>query len=231
METNLDLLDLLTAAAPLLILVVTVSLTLLFYLRRGKLKIGSQSLDFGMSVETEAAELRRRISEEAIEATPAEKQYLLLREYHTQGLAQSKVSFWFSLFFASIGFVVIISAILMVDRSTKLVDQATPFVGLASGTIIEAVSALFFVQSNRARQLMTAFFDRLRTDRKLDESLKLIDAVPDEALRSRLQVLMALNLAQVDSSEGILMMVMGSDASFYPRTTTAGDPVEDDNSK
>jgi hypothetical protein len=36
------------------------------------------------------------------------------------------------------------------------------------------VSALFFVQSNRARNLMTAFFDKLRQDRSLEEALRLI---------------------------------------------------------
>ena len=41
-------------------------------------------------------------SEPADEVEAADKQYLLLREYHAQGLAQSKISFWFSLIFAAL---------------------------------------------------------------------------------------------------------------------------------
>jgi hypothetical protein len=62
---------------------------------------------------------------------------------------------------------------------------------------IDAVAALFFVQSNKARQLMTEFFDKLRTDRRLDESLKLADAISDPFVASRLKALLALHFADV----------------------------------
>jgi hypothetical protein len=40
-------------------------------------------------------------------ANPTEKQFLLLSEHHAQGLAQSRISFWFSLISATVGFIVI----------------------------------------------------------------------------------------------------------------------------
>jgi hypothetical protein len=73
---------------------------------RGKIKFGSLSVDFDR---TSADEIRQRL-----ETAPPERgqqQYALLREYHAQGLAQSRVSFWFSLMFASFGFAIIALAV------------------------------------------------------------------------------------------------------------------------
>ena len=108
-----------------------------------------------------------------------------MREYHAQGLSQSRVSFWFSLTFASLGFAIIaLSVGLFLQRidnpSAGWLDTAgKPIFTLVAGTVIDAVSALFFVQSNKARQLMTEFFDKLRVDRKLDEALRLMTEIPD----------------------------------------------------
>jgi hypothetical protein len=63
---------------------------------------------------------------------------------------------------------------LRVARSSTLEPFREPVVGRAAiiwGTVIQAAYTLFVVQSNRARQLMTEFFDKLRVDRKLDEAL------------------------------------------------------------
>src|SRR5258706_11140655 len=116
-----------------------------------------------------------------------DKKFALLIQYHSQGLAQSKISFWFSLIFASIGFAIIVIAILTVQREVSIWDQGRTFITLISGTIIDTVSALFFVQSNKARQLMTDFFDKLRMDRKFEESLRLADQITDTKLQSALK--------------------------------------------
>lgn len=224
-----DIMNVLSSGGIALLSVVIVIITVLTYVRRGTLKLGGFSIDLGTTVEREAEQIRRRIAEEVPEADPAERQYVLLKEYHTQGLAQSKISFWFSLVFASVGFVVIIISILTWDRNAQSLEQQQALVSLIAGTIIEAVSALFFAQSNRARQLMTEFFDRLRTDRKLDESLRLVDGVPDKTLQSRLQVLMALNFAQVNSSDGILKMVMDLEDRDLVRTQASDQDSDDTN--
>lgn len=101
-------------------------------------------------LEAEVEDVRRRISEPG-DAQAADKQYLLLREYHAQGLAQSKISFWFSLVFAALGFAVIVSAIFTLQPGERLLDQGRTFISLVAGTVIDAVAALFFVQSNKAR--------------------------------------------------------------------------------
>jgi hypothetical protein len=128
----------------------------------------------------------------------------LLDEYHTQGLSQSKISFWFSIIFASLGFLIIASALLRVNIGASMSNQAATIISLISGTVIDAVSALFFVQSNKARHLMTEFFDRLRKDRKFEEALRLADSVKDPSLQSRLQTLLALSFAELNPPDDML---------------------------
>ncbi len=182
---------------------VSVVIAILVFLRLSKLKE-----HFGRDIEGEVENVKRIILETVPGASSADKQYLLLREYHAQGLAQSKISFWFSLIFASLGFAVIVIAILTMEKGVQLTQQGRSFITLIAGTIIDVVSALFFVQSNKARQLMTEFFDKLRADRKLEESLNLASQVPDPILQSRLKIIIAMNLADVKSSEALLPSII-----------------------
>jgi hypothetical protein len=142
-----------------------------------------------------------QIADQLRHAVPAETapQYALLREYHAQGLSQSRISFWFSLVFASLGFAIIAFSIVLFTQQTgdTLSGAGKPVFTLVAGTVIDAVSALFFVQSNKVRQLMTDFFDKLRTDRKLDESLKLVEAIGDAPIGSNLRALLAINFAEI----------------------------------
>lgn len=188
-------------------MVASVAVTLiaiLTYFRKGKLRAGRFMVDFKKDIESVVKEVEEAIPEEVSKKPPEERQFLLLRQYHSQGLAQSKISFWFSLIFASLGFVVIIIAILMMDKEAKLTEQGRAFIPLIAGTIIDAVAALFFIQSNKARRLMTEFFDKLRTDRKFEESLQLADQIPDKTLQSRLKIMLAMSFAEVKSTDGVL---------------------------
>jgi hypothetical protein len=148
-------------------------------------------------------------------------QFALLQQYHTQGLAQSKISFWFSLIFASLGFSVIMLGVglfLSQDSDQSPVGSLQrPAFTLLSGTIIDAVAALFFVQSNRARQLMTEFFDKLRVDRKLDEALKFANEIADPKIQSSLKAVLALSFAEVKSADDMLAAILG--ASSPPITS------------
>jgi hypothetical protein len=128
------------------------------------------------------------------------RQELLMRRYHDQSLRQSTYSFWFSLIFAAAGFSLITVAVLQTD--TDVTAKTT--LSMISGVVIESVSALFFVQSNKARQLMITFFDKLRADRKLEEALRMASDLPDQVLRSRLQVVLALNFAETNVPDELL---------------------------
>lgn len=143
----------------------------------------------------------------------------LLQEYHAQGLSQSRISFWFSIIFASIGFAIIAMSVgLFIQQQATIsggggwLDAAAkPAFTLVSGVVIEAVSALFFVQSNKTRELMTAFFDKLRSDRKLDESLQLMDGISSNPISSRLRAVVALHFAEVKLDHESIKYLLGNE--------------------
>jgi hypothetical protein len=201
------------------VLIVVIGLTLIA--GRSGLKLGKARFKFAgleLYFDQEIQEIRNRLSipsspalsttAEGREAVQLDRQYALLKEYYAQGLAQSKISFWFSLIFASLGFGVIITALLTIDRDASITQQGQSIAALVAGTIIDSVSALFFVQSNRARQLMTEFFDKLRIDRKLDESLNLVEAIADKELQGRMQALLALNFVEVDELRDVVREIV-----------------------
>jgi Cyanobacterial TRADD-N associated 2-Transmembrane domain len=144
-----------------------------------------------------------------------DQQYRLSKDYHQQGLAQSRISFWFSLIFASLGFVLIAVSVI----PSKDVQHQQTWIGMVSGTIIDAVSALFFVQSNRAREQMAAFFDKLRADQKLLDALQLCRNIGDVDLRNRLQTVLALSLSDTKITE----QMVASLARFTFTDAAAGD--------
>jgi len=204
-----ELIKTLSSSTALLLSVLAIVVTLSVYFRKGKMKFGSFELDFSKDQIVAGGDVHIYVpKKEDIPQEPAHKQYALMQQYHAQGLAQAKISFWFSLIFASIGFTVIVVSLLTMDSRTALIDQGRTLVGLVSGTIIDAVSTLFFIQSNKARHLMTEFFDKLRIDRKFDESLQLSDKIPDTAVQSRLKVLMALNFAGVFPPESVVREIL-----------------------
>ena len=134
-----------------------------------------------------------------LEETPREKleklrllleseQINQLVQYHANSLAQSKSSFKFSLGAATFGFAIICIGVV----SVWFIDGTEAYLTVASGAIIDAVAALFFVQSNQARKSMTEFFDKLRLDRQFNESLRLSDSISDGRIQSMLKAQLAL---------------------------------------
>jgi hypothetical protein len=117
-----------------------------------------------------------------------------LSDYYNQALRQAKVSFWFSLLFASIGFGVILLAFATYDKS----DLTGALIKVSSGAIIDAISALFFVQSNNAQRAMGEFFEKLRLDRLNVEARQLISEIENEAMRDQLRGQMVLKYSGID---------------------------------
>jgi hypothetical protein len=173
-----------------------------------------QSLSLVNAVVDDAANrLAAIVRAEAASATQAaaeRSERIVADEYHAQGLAQSKIAFLFSIVFAALGFLLIAASVIAVLAGAQV---GTGVISLISGSVVEAVSALFFVQANRARNLMVQFFDRLRVDRSLDESLNLAQSITDPLIRSRLQTLLAVRLAQATATDEVLRTVMAATAT------------------
>ena len=163
-------------------------------------------LRFGVrSIRYETRQARITVEEAAPKANPLDK------EYHALGLAQSRISFYFSLFFSAAGFVVIVAAIIIAvffDRDAPFSEQSRAFITLVAGTIMQAVSALFYQQSNKARATMVEFFDKLRVDQKLIAARELTDAIGDEHLKHRLQTILALNFASVTATNDVVVAIL-----------------------
>lgn len=146
----------------------------------------------------------------------------LLSQYHSQSLSQSNISFWFSLIFAAIGFLVIISGIFIVladNGSSQSTIKA--IISIISGTVIDSVSALFFVQSNKSRASMEGFFDRLRTDKKLQDSLTLLKTINDNSTRDNLTAYLAVNLAGITIARETFQEIISSESQTGQMKTRA----------
>lgn len=168
--------------------VLIVLMTVLGAFRAGVLR----SIRFG-SLEFIASPGERQDTQRLLAAIGPEKDRIpfeteQLARFYAQVLSQSKISFWFSLIFASLGFVVIAFAIITFFQ--EKISQSV--VQVVSGAIVEAVAALFFAQSRRAQDAMASFFDKLRTDRQQAESRTLCDTIKDGDMQDRLRLQLSL---------------------------------------
>jgi hypothetical protein len=143
-------------------------------------------------------------------------------EYHRQSIAQSRISFWFSLIFASLGF-------LIIATSVFTYTDKTGYLGVVAGTIVDAIAALFFYQSNRARTLMADFFDRLRSDHKIAESLKLCADIDEGAMRDALRAKLSLHFSGLDQTDESLRVILGyRERGIDPRDVQTTTPTASD---
>jgi len=129
-------------------------------------------------------------------ALEAEQVNQLIR-YHANSLAQSQLSFRFSIAAACAGFFIIV---LGAGQLYFVKDSQGPILTLAAGTIIDAVAALFFTQSNQARKSMTEFFDKLRLDRQFNESLRICESIEDAKMQSEIKAQLCLYFAGIRES-------------------------------
>jgi len=131
------------------------------------------------------------------DGTPFETEQL--ENYYSQVLVQSRISFWFSLVFASIGFLIIVLAAFL--HSTAAADST--IARFIAGGVVDAVAALFFVQSKKAQESMADFFDKLRRDRNHLEARKLCESLDSPAAKDALRVRLALHYAEVGNPDAI----------------------------
>jgi hypothetical protein len=145
-----------------------------------------------------------------------DRRYALLRAYAQQSLNQTRLSFFASLSAAGLGFVVIIIGAMLSIVQTNPINGITAVI---AGTIIDAVSLLFFSQDRRHQRTMFEFFERLREDRKLDEALLLMRTSQPGALQARVHAAMTLHFANVPDLLKVLDLQESSptfnDTSMY----------------
>jgi len=117
-----------------------------------------------------------------------------LANYYNHALSRANISFWFSLIFASIGFGVIIFSFATHNPS----DIWGTIIKSLSGAVIDAVSALFFVQSTAAQKSMGDFFEKLRLDRLNAEARDMISEIENAERRDQLRSQLILKYSGID---------------------------------
>ena len=128
-----------------------------------------------------------------------------LASYCSTTLGQSKISFWFSLVFASIGFLVIVGAAFIYREN----DNTGTAIKIFAGLIIDAVAALFFVQSRRAQEAMGVFFEKLRTDRQFIEARRMCEEISSPAIKDKLKTILILHYSGLESKPMIDVLASG----------------------
>lgn len=113
--------------------------------------------------------------------------------YHGQRIGQSKWAFRLSLWGSIIGFAVIVWGIW---RSVAI--DSTEWLGLISGTILEAVSILFYSLSNKANEKISEFFTELTKDANVKNAMSLSNEIQDSKVKDELKVKLALYLVGIN---------------------------------
>ncbi|MBD9425703.1 hypothetical protein IB232_10265 [Pseudomonas sp. PDM15] len=184
-----------------------VAFSVLAALRSGALRtvrFGPLEIEAAAKGVAEAREIVKSISSPDSQKLPFETEQLA--NYYAQVLGQSKVSFWFSLVFASVGFLIIVLAAFMHANA----ESSSTIARFIAGGIVDAVAALFFVQSKRAQESMADFFDKLRRDRNHMEARKLCEGLEAKEARDALKVRLALHYAEVASPDSIAESIIKS---------------------
>jgi hypothetical protein len=169
-----------------------------------RVRFGAFEIEATERERAQAKALVAAVARPGTEPVPFETEQLA--QYYAQVLAQSKISFWFSLLFASLGFGVIVIAGFKYT-STANGAAVAQFV---AGIIMDAVAALFFVQSKNAQAAMGDFFDKLRRDRQQVESRRLCESISSPAARDALRVQLSLHYAEVESREQIAGVIINA---------------------
>jgi uncharacterized membrane protein YraQ (UPF0718 family) len=142
--------------------------------------------------------LRKNVSEQPISyrLNPIFTIENLITNYHEQALNQARVQFWFSVGAATIGFIwIIIYGIMISPQDIATIAKVLP------GVVIDAVAGLFFKQAADTRRRATELYDRLRQDKKNDETMKMVSSIDDNELRNRVKAQIALNLSKSEDIE------------------------------
>lgn len=186
--------------------VLTAIAVLLVAFRSGvlhRIRFGSLEISASPREREQARALIESVSHPEREPVPFETEQLA--QYYSQVLAQSKTSFWFSLIFASLGFAVIVIAGFLYSGT----NQGATVAQFSAGVIMDAVAALFFVQSKNAQASMGEFFDKLRRDRQALEARKLCESLEDAIARDALRIELALSYAAIPESSQVAKSILG----------------------
>ena len=183
--------------------------------------IGTTSIYYGIGLKllteinlrpTNTAQIEEKLRLQGFKGEDIEDQLLL--KYYQQSLEQSNISFWFSLGMGSLGLFIILSAIFPLNPKNEVYQM---YINIVSGIVIQSVSALIFVQSNKATKTMIDFAEKIRLDRWMRKGITLTDTIGNEDLKSKVKAIITMNLLGIkisDSDKEVLAKITDYDKSI-----------------
>lgn len=114
--------------------------------------------------------------------------------HHNQALKQADIQFWFSIFAAILGFVLIIIIILFSQSELwyEYIIRTIP------SAIIEVISVLFISQARETRNRATDFFMELNYDKKIEKSIKIADSIERDEIKANVKSKIALHIIGIN---------------------------------
>jgi hypothetical protein len=120
------------------------------------------------------------------------KQESILQEIYIIGIAQARLSFYVSIFFAAVGAILIFTGVgLAIWRAPSDSQRYASIVSALSGMVVTLTSALFFAQANSTRKNMgnqgAMLREESQDDRRIGTVREMVASVSNEAARDELQ--------------------------------------------
>ncbi|MGM1057849.1 TRADD-N-associated membrane domain-containing protein [Saccharothrix sp. Mg75] len=133
----------------------------------------------------------------------SERRQSFLFDFYSQAFKQAEITFRMSFIFMAIG-----AAVVLVGGGLALLRGGGPglnyaaLVSSVSGVIIGTCGGAFALHANRARKHLTEQAEKiekdLQSDRRVQQTLQLIEQVDDQVLRDRLKSVTAMRALDVE---------------------------------
>lgn len=118
------------------------------------------------------------------------------QDYHDQRLAQSKWAFRLSFWGCLFGGIVII-----MGMCKSISSGNVEWIFIISGTVLDAVAALFFYLNNKVNDKISEFFKELTVDSNKRDAQDLIQKIENNDTRDEVIVKLALHLSGIDDEK------------------------------
>ncbi len=121
----------------------------------------------------------------------------LIQSHHEQTIKHANIQFIASLCAAVIGFIFLISNIILsIDLSWQ-----EDIAGTIPGVILEAISVLFFTQSKLAKKQSSDSLNKLMDERKCEKGISVAESISDKKISDKVKAEIALTLCGKNESK------------------------------
>lgn len=111
-----------------------------------------------------------------------------LAKYYIKIFHLTKISYWFGVVFSLLG----LSILMIMSFSDSELSSNKAIISLSCITIIEIVSLLFVLISNKFQKKMDQLFNNLQKEKQRNVTKKLIESIDDITLRDLLRIELTL---------------------------------------